>query len=196
MIRLSALVLAALLPARFAGAAQKGSDQDKIEMVEYFVKTPVADLPSGHIDEFLAIDPKILPKKLVKKFEAKRFELYTFKQLAESKKKGTLRTPDAACDAPKETKSNDAGILKMTGFEEIFDTELLCVEKETKCTPHDLMCEFSLQIIIEVKKNKKVNRYFLHPNDPIMGVVAQCRDEARVGKQTNFFGVMKPLCQH
>ncbi len=193
------LVLLSLACATFAGAEDKAAaDKDKVAMVEYFLKTPVADLPSDHIDEFIAIDPEILPKKLRKKFAGKKFELLTFKRLAEGKKKGTIRSPEADCDTPKDNKSSDIEILKLAGYEELFDDDLICVEKETKCTPHDLACEFSLQIIAEDKGKgkKKVVRFFMHKNDMMMGIVAGCRGKNGVGKQTNFFGTMKPLCQH
>jgi len=83
----------------------------------------------------------------------------------------------------------------MAGYVELFEDDLLCVEKETKCTPHDLMCEFTLQSVVEIKGKKKNLRYFMHQNDIIMGIVAGCRGKNGVGKQTNFFGTMKPLCQ-
>src|SRR5437879_4474794 len=82
------------------------SAKDKADMVKYFLKTPVEDLPSNHIDEFLAIDPESLPKKLREKYRGKRLELYTLKRLAASKKKASLRTPEPDCDISKEYKSS------------------------------------------------------------------------------------------
>ena len=172
------------------------ADKDTVKMVEYFLKAPVSDLPAGHIDEFLNIDPETLPKKLRERFKGKRLELYTLRRLSASKKKGTYRTPEPDCEAPKEGKSNDVGALKMAGYVELFEEDLICIEKETHCTPHDLMCEFTLQIFVEVKGKKKLSRFFMHENDVMMGVVAGCRGKSGAGQQTNFFGVMKPLCQH
>ncbi|MBI3551091.1 MAG: hypothetical protein HY077_01120 [Elusimicrobia bacterium] len=188
------LILAlALLPGP-AGAAEAA--KDTIQMVEYFLKTPIADLPAGSVEQFLAVDPESLPKKLRERYKGRRLELYTLKRVAQGKKKGTLRTPEPDCDAPKDAKSGEIGVLKAAGYEELFETDLVCIERESKCTPHDLMCEFTLQIFVEKKGKKKISRFFMYKSDVMMGIVAVCRDEVRVGKQTNFFGVMKPLCQH
>ena len=68
--------------------------------------------------------------------------------------------------------------------------------KSTKCTEHDLMCEFTLRIIIEKykvgKKKFKRRRLFLHGKDPLMALVGRYRQG---GKGPNkFFGVGGPTC--
>jgi len=189
------LALALLLPVSSRAGGAGDADQSTIKMVEFFLRTPVAELPTEHIDDFLAVDPNTVPKKLRQRFKAKCVELYAFKREAEGKKRGTLRTPEPNCDAPKEGRADEASVLMMAGYVELFEDDLLCVEKETKCTPHDLMCEFTLQSVVEIKGKKKNIRYFMHQNDIIMGIVAGCRGKNGVGKQTNFFGTMKPLCQ-
>ena len=198
------VLIAAIFLVLTAGAA-RAADGDKpeadkatIKMVEFFIKAPMSDLPAGHIDDFLAIDPETLPVKLRDSFKGKRLELYTMKQLAGSKKKGAFRMPDAACDIPKDAKSNDLKALKFAGYDEITDDEENCVMRITHCTEHDMLCEFTLQIVIETimkkKKPLKLKHLLLHQNDPLMAVVAECR--AGVGGQTNFFGTLKPSCSH
>jgi hypothetical protein len=186
------LLLLAASPVR---AGDKASPET-VREVEAFLKVPTSDLPPGRIDAFLAIDLDSLPAKLQVPFKAKRVELYTLKQLAEGKKKGTIRTPDANCDVPKDAKSGQAKVLLMAGYEEITDDELSCVMSRTKCSERELMCEFSLQEVIELvgKKKEKRYRFFFHTRDPIMAVVGGCRGGN--GQQTNFFGRGAPICSH
>jgi hypothetical protein len=187
------------LLALFLAGPAPAADADKatLKMVEFFIKAPVSELPPDHIEEFLAVDPDTLPKKLREPYKGKRLELYTLKQLSAGKKKGFFRMPEQDCAIPKDAKSNDIKALKFAGYEEIPEDEKDCVEKITHCNEHQLMCEFTLQIVIETvgkKKKERVRHIFLHQNDPLMAVVAQCR--AGVGGQTNFFGTLKPSCAH
>lgn len=196
---MKALILSALLavPGAVLAADDKpAATPDQIKMVEFFVKAPASDLPAGHIDEFLAIEPDSLPKKLQQPFKAKRLELYTLKQLSAGKKKGVFRMPQADCDIPRDAKSNDLKALGMAGYAEITDDEENCVVKISHCTERDMMCEFTLQIVIETvgKKKQRVRHLLLHQNDPLQAIVAECR--AGVGGQTNFFGALKPSCSH
>jgi len=192
-----ALGLSPLMAADEAKPAPSPADADTVKMVEFFIKAPVSDLPADHIQDFMAVDPDTLPKKLVEPFKGKRLELYTLKQEAAGKKRGVYRMPEKDCEITKDAKSDDLAALKFAGYQEITDDEEKCVEEHTKCNEHDMLCEFSLQIAVEtiVLKNKKKTRIrhlFLHQNDVLMGVVAECREG--VGGQTNFFGTMKPTC--
>ena len=186
------LLLLASSPVLAGGKASP----ETVKEVEAFLKAPTSELPPDKIDDFLAIDPDSLPAKLRTPFRAKRVELYTLKQLAEGKKKGTIRTPDADCSIPKDAKSGEAKILLMAGYSEITGDELDCVKSRTKCTERDLMCEFSLQEVVErVGKKKEIKyRFFFHERDPMMAVVAGCR--GGTGGQTNFFGRGGPICSH
>jgi hypothetical protein len=168
--------------------------KDKVALVQAVLKTPTAELLPDLIPEFLAVDPAVLPPKLRRPFAAKRLELYTLKQIADGRKKGGVRMPEADCSIPKEAKGDSIGVLKMAGYEEISDEEEKFVEKETKCTEHDLMCEFSLQIVMERMGKAQETRhyYFLHTRDPLFGVVAQYR-QGHSG-QTHFFGLGVPVC--
>jgi hypothetical protein len=183
------LLLAALVlsPARAAE-----SSQEDAALVEKFLKTDTADLPPGAIDHFMQVDPQSVPAKLRKKFEAKKFELLTLKQLAEGKKKGVIRTPEKNCAVPTEVKSNEARILLMAGYEEVTSDDVQCVMERTHCNEQQLMCEFTLQIVIEKKGAQKKYRFFFHPKDPIFAIIAACRKST--GGQNNFFSAMTATC--
>lgn len=186
------LAVSLALAARPASAAE-ALDADTLAMVTAFVKMKTGDLPPDSIERFLAVDSAALPEKLRKPFEAKRFELNALKHLSQKKKSGTVRMPEADCAAPQEAKANGSGIMKMAGFEEINENEVLAVSKKTQCTIQDMMCEFTLQVIIERdKKGKKFSRYFLHSNDPLFALVGQYRGGKSGG--TNFFGMGGPSC--
>jgi hypothetical protein len=184
----------AMSPALSAAAGK--ADAETVKKVESFLKRPTAELPPDRIDEFVAIDPESLPKKLQVPFKAKRLELFTLKQMAEGKKKGLIRTPDEHCEVPREAKSGDARVLLMAGYEEITGEEVGCITERTKCTEMDMLCEFSLQILVERvgKKKERSSRFFLHEKDPLMAVVAGCRSAS--GGNTHFFGRGGPVCSH
>ena len=194
---MNALALAAALS--FVAFGADAPKSHEVKMVEYFVKTPVQELPPANVEEFLAIDPATLPVKLRAPFAARRLELLTLKQLNAGKKRGTIRTPEKDCAIPDEAKSDKAPALKMAGFEEIQPDEEQHVLTTTQCTERDLMCEFSLQIVLQ--RDPKTNtvkgrRYFLYPTDPLMALVASYRSGKMAGGNTNFFGGAHVLCSH
>ncbi|MCX5795016.1 MAG: hypothetical protein NTY77_05950 [Elusimicrobia bacterium] len=188
---------AAALLAVFLGLAPAAAwslDPDTMEMVKAFVKMPTSELPADSIPRFLAVDPAELPAKLRKSFLAKRVELYTLKQLADGKKRGGVRMPEADCAVPKEGQSDSAEILLLAGYEEINDLEEDYVLQVTKCTEHDLMCEFSLQVLAQPKGKKggPRRRLFLHQNDPAFALVGLFRQHGKAS--THFFGVGGVSC--
>jgi hypothetical protein len=170
-------------------AAAPALDEDTLAMVKAFLKLPTSEIPAEHIPRFLAVDPDSLPAKLQSAFLAKRIELYTLKQLAEGKKRGGVRMPEADCSIPKDLQGPSAGILMMAGYQEINDLEEDFVMEQTKCTERDLMCEFTLQILAPRKgaKGKPTRRLFLHVNDPVFALVGMFRSNGHVS--THFFGL-------
>lgn len=170
-------------------------DADTLALVKTFIKTPTDQLPVEHIGRFLAVDPHALPAKLQRPFVAKRVELYTLKQLADGKKRGNIRMPEEHCSIPKDSQTTSIGILQLAGYAEIFDDEEQFVMEKTQCTEHDLMCEFTLQVILVAgkKKTETQRRLFMHGKDPMMALISQYREMGRV-KQTNFFGIGFPTC--
>ena len=183
------------------GARAAEATQDTVEMVEAFVKLPIDQLPSDHIDDFVAVDPESLPKRLRRGFKARKLELYTLKQMARRKKYGNLVSGDDGCAAPHEGKSGEIGILMSVGYQEITEDEKLWLEQKTRCTEQNMLCEFTLQIVDEkgTKKKKAERRYFLYCKgaacDALMVLVGAHRARAD-GKQTNFFGTGSPTCTH
>ena len=176
-------------PSSAAATEAPSLDEDALAMVKAFLKMPTAQLPAAHIPKFLAVDPAALPEKLRQPFWAKRLELYTLKQLADGKKKGGVRMPEEDCSIPKDTRSTSAGPLRRAGYEEISGLEEDYVMEQTECTEHDLMCEFTLQILAPSRGMKEGHgrRLFLHQNDPLFAMVALYRQHGRAS--TRFFGI-------
>ena len=206
-------ILAALLALPWAGTARSEDvsqaapaaagvlDADTLEMVEAFLKLPAEQLPAAYIPRFLAVDPAALPKKLRRPYEARRLELYSLKQLGQTRKKGNILLPDDHCEAPKEAKSQDIAVLKMAGYVEITEDEEIWLTQRTRCTEQDMLCEFTLQILDEKvgsgKKARPRRRYFLFCHvgcDPLMVLVGVHREHIN-DPNTNFFGTgAGPVC--
>jgi hypothetical protein len=176
-------------------------DEDTLAMVKAFLRMPTEQLPPEHIPKFLALDPAALPKKLRRPFEAKRLELYSLKQLGQTRKQGNILMPDDHCEVPKEAKSQDVSLLMMAGYKEITEDEEIWVGQRTRCTEHDMLCDFSLQILDERvgsgKKARRRRRYFLFCSlacDPLMVLVGVHRAHVN-DPNTNFFGTgAGPVC--
>jgi hypothetical protein len=192
-----ALILALLLAAAPARAME--ASKDTVDMVQAFLKLPIDQLPVEHIDEFIAVDPESLPKKLRTPFKARRLELYTLKQLHKRKKYGTIIASDEACAVPHEAKSGEVGLLRMVGYQEIDEEEKQWLEDKTKCTERDMLCEFTLQIVDETVKKKRVRHYYLYCKGAACDALFVLVGTRRAGvkaKQTNFFGSGSPVCTH
>ena len=196
-LRLSRALIASIILAVSAAAAEpkpEKLDPDTLAMVEAFLKRPLSELPAQHIDRFVAVDPLSLPLRLRAKYEARRLELFTLKSLAAGKKKGTVRMPEKDCAIPDDTRARGgAAIYKMAGYMELFEDEVEHLKGRTKCTEPELMCEFSLRIVVETRNKRKDIKYFLHVKDPLSALVAEYRSQRR-SRQTNFFGTMAPTC--
>jgi hypothetical protein len=185
-----------------AGLIKKSEQSDALpadKFVEQFLKVPVEELEASEIEDFLTIDPKVLPKRLQRPYEARKLELFTLRHLAYSRKKGLVRTPDKDCSIPMEAKSGDPLSLKRAGYMPIGEDEEQNLIDKTKCTERELMCETTLQVVI-VKDEKtgkvKKRRYFLYPNDPLMPLIAAYREGKNIGGNTNFFSQPSMLCTH
>jgi hypothetical protein len=211
--RMAATILAAVLALPWPGAARAadspqpsppaaaGVDVDTLEMVKAFLKIPTSELPVDLIPRFLAVDPAALPKPLRRPTAAKRLELYTLKQLGQTRKQGNIIIPDAQCEAPKDAKSQDVALLMKAGYQEITEEEEAWLTGRTRCTEHDMLCEFSLQILDEEfgagRKVRRRRRYFLfcrNSCDPLMVLVGVHRAHVN-DPNTNFFGTgAGPVC--
>jgi len=185
-----ALVLLVFPAVGAPAPAGVAADTETVKFVQYFVSIPTSELKAEWIEHFLAVDPETLPKKLRRPYKAKRLELYTLKQLSDSRKKGLLVKTADDCSIPKEAKSQDIALLQWVGYQEIFEDEEQYLIDKTQCSQKQQMCEFTLQIIIEKKPGSKFvkKRYFMHGKDPLMALVSERR---AIGehRNTNFFGI-------
>lgn len=172
---------------------------ETVELVELILKSSLeslSELSSEKIEEFLAVDAESLPKKLRQRFKAKSLELRNWMQMRKGKEKGIIRMPEKNCSPVSGSKGDEVQVLIMAGFTEITKQEKEYLERKTKCTEEDMMCEFTLQIVVEKKtKGFKQRRFFLHPRDPLMAFVGEFRAGAK-GGNTNFFGIGGPSCSH
>lgn len=195
-MKAAALSLFLLCSAQAASASK-----ETVALVELFLKTPTGDLPIDKIPEFIGIDHKTLPKKLQKRFLTKREELLALKRVADGRKAPYFRRMGkdaAACGKPWDD-PNAAFILKEAGYQEIQETDVAQLMRQTKCTECELEVEFTLKrALIEKKsgKGKPTGRvqYFLHARDPLMAILGALR----AGKSpfgTNFFGTGNPSCR-
>ncbi|MDD5628217.1 MAG: hypothetical protein PHU21_04070 [Elusimicrobia bacterium] len=195
MLRILSLIVLLAGPAVLGLAQGPALDDDTLEMVKAFLKLPTEQLPAEHIPKFLAVEPAALPAALRQRYLAKRLELYALRHIAEGKKKGIVRMPEEDCSTIKEAEGMEIKVLRMARYEEISEDEESWLMDTTRCTEHDLMCEFSLLIRTEAKgkKGEKRHRYFLHPVDPLMALVGAYRRSGR-NVATNFFGVGGVSC--
>lgn len=178
-----------------AAAVSASLDSDTLDMVKAFLAVPTEQLPAEHIPRFLAVDPEALPVKLRQRYLAKRVELYTLKQIADGEKRGIVRMPEDDCAIPKDIHSGIITILKIAHYVEITEDEEKYLEDHTHCTERDLMCEFSLQLVVkrEAKTKEPRRTLFLYVKDPLMNLVGRYREQGR-DRQTNFFGVAGVSC--
>ena len=197
------LLLSALLAAAAAAApAPAALPKDTLEMVEAFIKAPTASLPPEHIDEFLAVDPEAVPKKLRTQFRAKCEELRALKKINDGKRKAPLRRlgndTQAQCEAPREPEV--LPFMKQMGFVEVDETEEEKLERETNCTMCEMQVEFSLVVVKQKKQSKNPKEpprfhYLYHSNDPVWVLIETMRQGKKPGG-TNFFGInMTPKCR-
>ena len=81
------------------------------------------------------------------------------------------------------------------GNEEIAGEEEEYIELKANCTEDQLLCEFSLNVVLMPRKGKPpLKRYFLMSADPLMALVAEKRGGG--GSAGNkYFQELKPSCQ-
>ena len=188
---ISALLLSLLLaagPARAADAAPPDAgtaDETTVKLVDYFLKTPIADANPKLVDPFLAVDSAALPKRQRAKAKAKQLELKTLLKLHETKKKGNWLQPAEGCTVDTIVKPlKDMPIYALAGYVEINETEEQYVMEKTHCTEQDMGCQFSLIIFHDKGKPRRLE---LHERDPLNAFVTE--SHSKTAGQTKFFGV-------
>ena len=196
-VRVFALIFCLAVPAT-AGSPADSSGPDeatRIKIVEYMLKTPMNEANPDLVAGFMAIDATTLPKKLQDKARGKQMEISAIVKIHKGKKKGPFRFP-AACQTKIYEGAEGMRIMKMImGNVEIDGDEEEYLELKGNCTEEQLMCEFSLNIVIMRTKGKPPRKhYFLMESDPLMAWVAEKRGGgASAGNQ--YFQEMKPSCQ-
>lgn len=191
-MKLLALILCLACPA----VAADGPDEDtKIKMVEYMLKTPMNEADPTLVSGFMKIDPETLPKKLRDKARGKQMEIDAVVKIHKGKKKGPFRFP-AACQIKRYEGPEGIRIMNyIIGNEEIASEEEEYIELKANCTEEQLLCEFSLNIVLMKRPGKPpLKRYFLMGQDPLMALVAEKRGGGgSAGNQ--YFQELKPSCQ-
>ena len=179
-----------------APALAEGPDEEtKIKMVEYMLKTPMNEANPTVVSGFMKIDPATLPKKLRDKARAKQLEIDAVVKIHNGKKKGPFRYP-AVCDTKIYEGEEGLRVMRMIqGNAEITQEEEEYCELKGNCTEAELMCEFSLNVVIVRRKGKApLKYYFVMEQDPLMAWVAEKRGGgASAGNR--YFQELKPSCQ-
>lgn len=189
-------LLLALWTAFAVPAAAAPDEATTLQIADYALRTPTADMDPKLANAFLDLDVDKLPKKKREKARAKQLELQTLLKISGNKKKGGIRWPTPEGCKPKIYGPGDAGALMIAGFAEIKEDEESFLEERTKCSELELCCEFSLTILLTPRKKlPPLKRFFLHENDPINSLLAEYRN-SKAGGQTKFFGGGVFSCNH
>ncbi|MFI5347616.1 MAG: hypothetical protein ACHQ51_14670 [Elusimicrobiota bacterium] len=147
------------------------ADKETIELVQYFLKVPLAKASTKLIDPFLAVKTETLPAKLRGKAAAKQVEIGALLRIHEREKVGSLVYPLDGCDEKTFVKPlSMAPFFPEPSYEKVNEDELKYVMDKTKCTEIDLGCRFSLLIFFEKKKDRIIK---FAASDPIMAIVAE-----------------------
>ncbi len=175
--------------------AEEPDEETRVKTAQYMLKTPLDEANPTVVAAFLKLDTKTLPPKLRDKARAKQLEIDAIVKIHKGKKKGPFRFP-AACEIKRYEGPEGIRIMGMImGNTEITEEEEEYLELKGNCTEEQLMCEFSLNIVLIKRKDKPpLKRYYLMEADPLMAWVAEKRGGgASAGNQ--YFQALKPSCQ-
>lgn len=194
-MRMKALTLILCL-AGFAGAAgSPGPDgKTRIKIVEYTLKTPLNEADPTLVSGFMKIDPETLPKNIRDKARAKQIEIDAIVKIHNGAKKGPFRFP-TACQPKRYRGSQGIRIMSMIiSNTEIEADEEEYLEKRSECSEDQLICEFSLNVVLIPRPGKApLKRYYLLAGDPLMAWIAERRGGGKSGGR--YFQELKPTCQ-
>lgn len=175
--------------------AEEPDEATRVKMAEYMLKTPLDEANPTLVSGFMQMDTNTLPKKLREKARAKQMQIDAIVKIHKGKKKGPFRFP-AACEIKRYEGPEGIRIMGLIiGNSEITEEEEEYLELKGNCTEEQLMCEFSLNIVLLKRKDKPpLKKYFLMEADPLMAWVAEKRGGgASAGNQ--YFQDLKPSCQ-
>ena len=191
-------VLALILGIAVSAVAADSSGPDeatRIKIAEYMLKTPMSEADPSLVSGFMKLDPEALPKKFRDKVRGKQMEIDAIVKIHNGKKKGPFRFP-AACEIKRYEGPEGIRIMNyIIGNEEILQEEEEYLELKGNCTEDQLICEFSLNVVLMKRPGKPpLKRYFMMQQDPLMAWVAEKRGGgASAGNQ--YFQSLKPSCQ-
>jgi hypothetical protein len=177
--------------------APAGLDEaTRVKIIDYMLKTPLNEADPMLVSGFMKLDPDAQPKKLRDKVRGKQMEIDAVVKMHNGKKKGPFRDPVPTCN-PKYYKGPE-GLKTMQmiqGNDEITWEEEEYVEKKSNCPEEQLMCEFSLNIVVLPRPGKPpIKRFFMMVQDPLMAFVAEKRGGGgSVGNR--YFEETKPTCK-
>lgn len=189
-MRVPAILLSLLL----AAPAFAEDEADRIKLVQYMLKTPTADADPNLVAPFMQLDVETLPKKYREKARAKQVEIQLLMKVSKGKKKGPFRYPEA-CQAKRYGPEGVQIMNMIIGNVEIEVDEVDYVKLKTNCSEEQLICEFSLNVVVIPRKDKPpLVKYYLMESDPLMALVAEKRGGG-ASAGNNYFQELKPSCQ-
>lgn len=175
--------------------AEEPDEETRIKTAQYMLKMPLDQANPTVVAAFMKLDTNTLPPKLRDKARAKQLEIDGVVKIHKGKKKGPFRFPDACQPKFYEGPEGMRVMRLIVGNAEISGEEEEYLELKGNCTEEQLMCEFSLNVVIMKRKDKvAVKHYFLMEADPLMAWVAEKRGGG-ASAGNNYFQALKPSCQ-
>ncbi|UPT73964.1 MAG: hypothetical protein M0D55_19370 [Elusimicrobiota bacterium] len=176
-------------------SARAEDEATRLKLVQYMLKTPTADADPKLVAPFMEIDTETLPKNLREKAKSKQVEIQLLMKVAKGKKKGPFRFVEPGCAAKRYGPEGIRIMGMIIGNQEVEAEEVDYIKLKTNCTEDELLCEFSLNIVITPRKDKPpLIKYFLMETDPLMALVAEKRGGGG-SAGNNYFQELKPSCQ-
>ncbi|MDO8756567.1 MAG: hypothetical protein Q7J64_01020 [Elusimicrobiota bacterium] len=175
--------------------AEELDEETRVKIAQYMLKTPLDEADPTLVSGFMKIDTSTLPKKLREKARARQMEIDAVVKIHKGKKKGPFRFP-VSCEIKRYEGAEGIRIMGLIiGNTEITQEEEEYLELKGNCTEEQLICEFSLNVVLIKRKDKPtLRRYFMMEQDPLMAWVAEKRGGgASAGNQ--YFQELKPSCQ-
>ena len=151
-------------------------EKTQLQLVEYMLKVPLDQADPKLVSPFMQINADTLPKKWRDKARAKQLQIDAIVKIHQGKKKGPFRFPDPKC-TPKRYGPEGIKIMNMIpGNFEIRQEEEEYIELKTNCTEEQLLCEFSMNVVVIPRPGKpSLRHYFLIESDPLMAIAAEKR---------------------
>lgn len=175
--------------------AEEPDEETRVKTAQYMLKTPLDEANQTVVQAFMKLDTKTLPPKLRDKARAKQLEIDAVVKIHKGKKKGPFRFP-AACEIKRYEGPEGIRVMGyIIGNTEITEEEEQYLELKGNCTEEQLICEFSLNVVLIKRKDKPtLRRYFMMEMDPLMAWVAEKRGGG-ASAGNNYFQALKPSCQ-